>query len=216
MTLQIFVADGGNRDRRAWCVDHGVGLLMSPEYATMPPPDALFMIDNGAFTAWKHNEEWDEKLFYRVISRLESAGRYPYGIVVPDIVKGGKASLKHSEEHLPLIPPVFPRFLAVQEGMTPKDIEPLIPMIDGIFVGSPGNWKWRTARIWANLAHSFGKLCHIGQVGTVKGYMSAGALGADSVDGSNLMRNRKLEKILQYRSMEVEQTRIAEFQDVIV
>lgn len=208
MPLKIFVADAGHRDRRQWCIDHRVGLLMSPEYATIPPPGATFMLDNGAFSAWKHHEEWDEKAYYRMLTRFHDAGLHPYGVVAPDIVKGGLEFLKRSKEHLPLIPPGMPRYLAVQEGITPRDVLPLLTSIDGIFVGSPGAWKWRTAREWAILAHKFGKRCHIGMVGTIRGYMGANAVGADSVDGSNLTRNRKLEKILQYRRLEDEQTRM--------
>ncbi|MBP2147223.1 hypothetical protein J2129_002736 [Methanofollis sp. W23] len=125
---------------------HGIERNILAEYATIPPPGATFMLDNGAFTAWKHGEEWDEKAFYRMLTRFHAAGLHPYGVVIPDIVKGGLASLKRSEEHLPLIPEEMPRYLAVQEGITPQDVLPFIPSIDGIFVGTPGAWKWRKAR----------------------------------------------------------------------
>lgn len=197
--MKIFVADGANRDRREYCLQHGIGLLFSPAYYVPPPAGASYIIDNGAFGAWTRGIEWDEGAFYTLLHKIESTGDRPYAVVVPDVVAGGLASLKRSAQHIPLIPDEFPKYLPVQDGMTPAAVKPLIEDVDGIFVGGTVAWKWRTSQLWAEFAHNAGKLCHIGRVGTKRNYSRAYAAGADSVDGSTPMRHNKLHVILEWR-----------------
>lgn len=197
--MKIFVADGGNRDRREYCLQHGIGLLFSPAYYVPPPAGASYIIDNGAFGAWTRGIEWDEGAFYTLLHKIESTGDRPYAVVVPDVVAGGLASLKRSAQHIPLIPDEFPKYLPVQDGMTPAAVKPLIEDVDGVFVGGTVAWKWRTSQLWAEFAHNAGKLCHIGRVGNKRNYSRAYAAGADSVDGSTPMRHNKLHVIPEWR-----------------
>lgn len=197
--MRIFVADGANKDRREYCRKHDIGLLYSPTYYVTPPTGVDYIIDNGAFGAWARGIEWDAAAFYGLLQKIESAGSVPYAVIVPDIVAGGLASLKHSIQHLPLIPDGFPKYLPVQDGMTPAAVKPLIKDVDGVFVGGTVAWKWRTAQLWAEFAHNAGKRCHIGRVGNKRNYSRAYAAGADSVDGSTPMRHNKLYVIPEWR-----------------
>lgn len=216
--MKIFVSDSGNLDRRQWCVDHGVGSLMSPEYGSLANVTRLdLMIDNGAYGAWAHGEPWNETAFYKFVDRAMASQANIRGVVCPDIVCGGRSSLKHSEDHIRRLVGL-PVYLAVQPGITTADVVQHLkynPGHSGIFVGGGDDvsWKWRTLPQWVELAHKNGLKCHAGRVGTVKGYMKADTLGVDSVDGSNLMRNNKLEEIERFRQMQEQQMHIIDKED---
>ena len=192
--MKIFVSDSGNVDRRQYCQDNKIGLLMSPHYATIPknPKDHDIFIDNGAFS------KWDKLAFYRLLDRIEAAGIIPYGVVIPDVVGRAAESLKRSAEHIDFLNG-FNLYFAVQDGMKECDIKPFLDKISGIFIGGSIHWKWSTAHLWIKYAHENGLKAHIGRVGTPKAYSMAASICADSVDGSNPMRNRKLEIIPKWR-----------------
>lgn len=105
----------------------------------------------------------------------------------------------------------FPKYLPVQQGMEWQDIEPLVEVIDGILVGGPTVWKWRTAGRWIEYGHDRGLLVHIGVVGTKQKYDRAWVLGADSVDGSYPMRHNCLHIIPEWRAERVNQARIGQY-----
>jgi hypothetical protein len=78
--------------------------------------------------------------------------------------------------------------LAVQNGMEPGHIAPLVGPEIGIFVGGDTPWKLATMAAWARLAHERGAICHIGRVNTVRRIRLCAAAGADSFDGSGVSR----------------------------
>jgi hypothetical protein len=186
---------------------------MSPEYGTLcTDPSASIIIDNGAFGAYKRGEEWDESAFYRFLNRQ---GENLHGVACPDIVCGGLESLNHSACHYDRLSD-YPLYLVVQDGMTPDDVLRHLldyPDYSGLFIGGSVAWKWRTMALWCNFAHSLKLLCHVGRVGSVRGYMVASYNQADSVDGSNLMRNNRLSEILRYRNMEQQQEHLLKKED---
>jgi hypothetical protein len=208
--MKIFVADGGNKIRREYCLLHDIGFLYDPRYYCTPPKGASFILDNGAFAAWKRGEEWDETPFYALLTRIAESDLTPYAVIVPDIVAGGVASLRHSASHISRVPEGIPRYLPVQDGMAPSDVLPYIEDVEGLFVGGSVRWKWRTAQVWAELAHGFGKLCHIGRVGNRRTYAMSVAAGADSVDGSTPMRHNKLHVIPKFRETNLQQKKLLE------
>ena len=205
--MKIFVADGNNRIR-ATCKQHNIGILSSPSYFTPPPKDMDYILDNGAYRAWIHKEEWNNVLFYKVIDRLCDMSVVPYFVVIPDIVAGGLVSLKHSELHMDNLPIHWKKYLPVQPGMAPGDID--TSGVDGIFIGG-GNpvWLWRTARDWCTFAHTNNIFCHIGRIGTTINYIRANSCGADSVDGSGPTRNNRLDIPINYlQNVKNQQTRL--------
>lgn len=108
----------------------------------------------------------------------------PDFIVAPDRVAGGLDSLRMSAGFAYEL-----RWwgwnevaLAVQDGMTPRDVDPVRNLFSVIFVGGSGDWKLATAETWVKYAHDHGLRCHIGRVGTVKKVAWAKRIGADSID----------------------------------
>jgi hypothetical protein len=124
------------------------------------------------------------------------------------MVAGGLESLAVSLGHADRFPAGWRRYLAVQDGMRCDDVLQYLGRFDGIFVGGTVVWKWRTAQTWIALAHDAGIPAHIGRVGTVRNYLRAAALGADSVDGSSPMRHKDFGRIDRYRALQAEQRQI--------
>lgn len=184
--MKIFVADNNNRIRKI-CKDNGIGILSSPSYFRPPPHDMSYILDNGAFCGW------DEHKFYKTIKRLVDININPYFISIPDVVGDREKSLARSEEHIDQIPDIFRKYFVVQDGMTKTDIFRFLQKSDGLFVGGTKIWKWRNAHWIIDLAHNYGKKCHIGRVGTIIDYTRAYNLGADSVDGSGPSRNNRMD-----------------------
>ena len=206
--MKIFVADSNNTQRQ-YCRDNNIGILNSPSYFRLPPTDLDYILDNGAFIAWKNKEDWNETAFYNCLKRLQQDNVYPYFIVVPDLVTKGLESLEHSKKHLKKLPKAFKKYLPVQDGVTIDHISnDITNQIDGIFVGGSLDWKWKTAKDWIDYAHKNNLKCHIGRVGTKKDYMRAYILGADSVDGSAPTRNRNLYIIPEFYEWVTEQQSI--------
>lgn len=153
-----------------------------------PKPGIPWCLDNGAFSAWTCGQRFDDRLFARVLDKVPAKHRPDFAII-PDIVAGGRASLSLSEAWLPRLPHGWPWYLAVQDGMTFDDVEPLAARVAGIFVGGSMPWKLREAEAWIEWAHDHGMRAHIGRVGTLENIVWAERIGADSIDSTTWARN---------------------------
>lgn len=156
-----------------------------------------YAIDNGAWTAFR---EWQEgkrataqpclTAFKRATAQL---GRGADFIIVPDIVMGGPTSWAMSRAWLRRLRrdrrlKGVPLLIAVQNGMTPADIERFLGPRVGIFVGGDTEWKLTTMAMWVQLAHAHGAICHVGRVNTGRRARLCEIAGVDSIDGSGPSR----------------------------
>jgi len=199
--MDIFVPGAGPKTRLNFCRLNGIGFLYSPNRPELPKPeDRNYIVDNGAYRAYLSGKIMDTKDFYVFIGKIQKCAYPPYFVCIPDIVAGGMESWKFSLKHIGKIPEGMKKYFVVQDGQYPSLIEEtVLPLVDGLFVGGSTIWKWRTAHNWVALAHEHKKKCHIGRVGTWRNFLRAYTLGADSVDGSTLMRHNCLHKILEWR-----------------
>lgn len=139
--------------------------------------------DNAAFLAFKRGEEFPVEAFQRRLAVAIQIGT-PYLAVVPDIVSGGCTSLQFSAEWRTRLQDVaWPWYLAVQDGMNFRDVEPLLGDYAGVFLGGSDRFKL-TASGWCNLAHDHGKRFHYARAGTIRKMEHAHRVGADSLDSS--------------------------------
>jgi hypothetical protein len=107
-------------------------------------------------------------------------------VVVPDRVGAGLESLEFSLMWKNRL--IGCRLaLAVQDGMTPDDIN--ADDWDYIFVGGTPEWKWQTVEDWVKFAHDHDLRCHVGQVGTLSRMEYCRLIGVDSIDSTNFVRN---------------------------
>jgi hypothetical protein len=111
-----------------------------------------YALDNGAWSSFQAKESFDFPRFERALKLLGADSDF---VVVPDIVAGGKDSLKLTQEWLPRVLAAAPRAaIAVQDGMIPFDIGRLVSRRVGVFVGGSTDWKLETMGVWARLARA--------------------------------------------------------------
>lgn len=145
-----------------------------------------YVLDNGAWSDFQQQREFDGDAFEGLIDKLGSRAGW---IVLPDIVAGGMASLEFSlrwsNRCLSACPMVL---IAVQDGMIADDISPFVGPSVGVFLGGSTEWKISTMAQWGAFCRRRGIYYHVARVNTEKRMAMAVAAGADSVDGSSASR----------------------------
>lgn len=194
--MDIYSCCPGGSKGRSVVEEHGVGIMLSPHPSTYPDKrlqtfKGKLALDNGAFPAFLKKRPFDEYLFLRTLSKVLSLDLPVEFIVCPDRVGGGLASLGFSllwEQRLacPLLA------LVVNDEMPPSSVIPHLDKFSHIFISGGFSKDWGT---WVEFAHYHGKRAHIGRCGTEHNLRFAREIRADSVDGTNLWRNKKLHYI---------------------
>ena len=170
-----------------------VARLMTLDYGEItqpyewPPRRFPWVLDNGAFADWQAGRPFNAEAFEQACawaSGLPARSR-PEWCVCPDRVATGTDSLAFSLNWLDRRGADYPGlrwYLAVQDGMTGEDVEPVLHRFAGIFVGGSSDWKVATGDAWVRWAHEHGVPCHIGRAGTIHKVGWTAHIGADSVD----------------------------------
>lgn len=176
----------------------GIGEIVQPnEY---PPRRRPWLLDNGAWRDFQSGRRPDGAKLASVLRTATASGDCPVGVIVPDLVAGGLASLAFSMEWLDTYGFEFPGqrwYLAVQDGMVERDVEPLLTRVQGVFVGGSTGWKLATGGAWARWARALNRPCHIGRCGSLKRLRWAREVGATSCDSSQpLFARRQLDRFL--------------------
>lgn len=157
-------------------------MWVGTKHPIKPFPGERWGFDNGAFVCWSKGKPWDEAVFLRSLEKARMAGT-PYLACTPDIVAAGVRSLEFSMQWIDRLPLDWPWYLAVQDGMTLRDVEPLMPRFAGIFLGGSTPFK-NTAGAWSRLAKQHGKRFHYARAGTRRKMRMAQEVGADSLDSA--------------------------------
>lgn len=140
----------------------------------------------GAWHSYCAKQPFDEAAFLTAYAKF---GRTADFVVLPDIVAGGMSSLKFSLEwqtHLGI--PLGLQLLAVQDGMSPGAIAPLLGPGLGIFIGGTTEWKESSMLDWGICARERGAYLHVGRVNSIRRINLCAAAGAHSFDGSSVSR----------------------------
>lgn len=167
--------------RRLWKL--GIGECTTR--GRLPPRRHPWFYDNGAYEDWKAGAPFDEAAFLEDLDAIYRSIDRPEFIVLPDIVAGGRTSLKESRRWIHRCRGLAPLYLAVQDGMDPTDIDArLAGAISGLFIGGTLDWKIREGATWRELASALRLRCHIGRVGGPNRVRWAMRIGADSIDSS--------------------------------
>src|SRR5688572_9296405 len=154
-------------NRRSLAAVRGAGwrVLLSPATG-LKNYDIPYALDNGAWSAFKAGEAFREEPFRAAVGLIGARAAW---VVAPDIVEGGAASLQMSLRWLGWLFDRVPVVLiAVQDGMTPREVRGRLGIRLGIFVGGSTQWKEETMPMWAGLARSCGAICHFGRVNTAR------------------------------------------------
>jgi len=170
-----------------------------------------WFFDNGAFSDWKKERDFDFHKFTTKLLHIEADARFgitpdPDFVVVPDKVTMGNSSLRYSEAWMPYLNENFPYFkyyLAIQDDMCIKNVEEKIKqrMFDGLFLGGTKPWKYKEGYLWVKLAHKYGLPIHCGGIGTRKNILWAKHTGFDSIDsGVAMIHSGHLKDVLNIES----------------
>lgn len=142
-----------------------------------------YAIDNGAWTSHQKGEPFQEAPFRQL---LRSHGELADWVVVPDIVAGGEESLKMSTRWIPeVLSQTRQALFAVQDGMSPAQVVPLLGSRVGIFVGGSTEWKLQTLPEWGRVAEARGCWLHVGRVNSARRIHLCGRARAHSFDGTS-------------------------------
>ena len=151
-------------------------------------PFLPYALDNGAWSAHVNGKPFDVGAFERLLNWSGSCPVRPDWCVLPDIVGGGLKSLDFSLSWLDVVSKFSElNLLAVQDGMTPADVDGLVGSGIGIFVGGSTEWKLKTLGDWGRFCRGRCYL-HVGRVNTVRRITYCSNAGADSFDGTSVCR----------------------------
>lgn len=188
----VMFGDTRSRSNIALLADRRWGRMFATTRPT-PFPFEQWGFDNGAFKAWQDAgfprdltlDDWailfDVKEFDRRLTEAMKVTSDPLLAVTPDI-PASKYSLEYSLSWISEFNG-WPWYLAVQDGMREQEVEEVIHLFMGIFLGGSDSFKM-TAYRWAKLAHKHCKKFHYGRAGTPGKVKHAFAVGADSLDST--------------------------------
>lgn len=191
----IVYVGAGSGPFRDLVIAAGHGQMVSPQVGAFRiPKKGRWAFDNGAFTDWKRGRRWDGDLFLDRVARISRLPdeRLPDWFVTPDIV-ADRTSLSFSLRWRRALAGADRRFrwyLAVQDFMTPEDVETAMCLepFDGLFIGGSRPWKWDTAAFWTAWGHGKGVPVHVARVNGPGPLQAAVDIDADSVDGTGWIR----------------------------
>jgi hypothetical protein len=161
---------------------HVAGQLLTPlsNYRLGPHP---FAIDNGGFSGF------DAAGFRRLLAKCLDARERCLFVAVPDVVGSARRTLEMfrvwTEEKGVLSD--WPLALVAQDGI--EDLEIPWHLLAAVFIG--GTTRWKESQSAADVVRSgiiTERHVHIGRVNTVRRFRKFEALGADTCDGSGVVR----------------------------
>lgn len=166
----------------------------------MTPHDTPYILDNGAFSAYKNNEPWDVDAFVGRLGQLDTMPREPDFVVLPDVVTNPEQTRERAAQWATIID--RPTAMPAQDGMEPDDLVAFCDRVGAgtIFVGGTVRWKQRVGEDFVTTAHDHGLDCHIARPGDIQW---ARDIGADSVDTSSIAASESYHRL---RALEEQQT----------
>lgn len=194
------------------CNELNVGLMMVNRFQNVNKWP-YFAIDNGCYSAFAQGIKWNPGPFITLLSKCKNENLKPDFIVIPDIVEGGKDSLRLSERWGFFLKEEYdyPLFLAVQDGITIEDVlkSPLFKIINGIFIGGSIKWKMNNLRYWSNFSKKYNLKTHAGRIGPYNSILKCHFVDIDSIDSTSWVQNKGWmdSKVGRYREYEKGKTK---------
>ena len=171
-----------------------IGHLYSPGAQRGPWPWFPYALDNGAFSYWDqqantfdngawHDEglrRWRQLLFWATTVKQR-----PGWAIVPDVPGNADGTMHAWRQHVgETVRSGLSPAIAVQDGMTARDVRALAPAPLVVCVGGTTDWKWETAPDWCT---AFPRV-HVLRCNSPKRLMELEAWGAESTDGTGWNR----------------------------
>lgn len=187
-------------DQWKWCR----GVVLTPRYARRAAKECRglpVMMDNGAFAAWKNGVALPfSEHMSQLIGGIETLGRTPERIILPDIVADGAASFARSKKSIELLAARYGLnrlWLPIQEGMDVHEAMRVAKNMGGIFIGgATKQWKLDVVRYlrWYNKTIPV----HIGRLSKPQELAEAVYVGANSFDTTTFMRQQHINRKIKW------------------
>lgn len=194
--MKILLGETRSKRNLQMLQERGWGRMFAVNCPT-PYPFEPHGFDNGAFGAWLRGLPFPTETFQRRLDKALTVASDPYLAVCPDIVGNGCESLQFSVNWVGRLP-CWPWYLAVQEGMAINEVEDVLHLFSGIFLGGATDKFKATAYRWARLAHKHQKKFHYGRASTPRKLQHAYRVGSDSVDTSFPLWTNERMKLFGY------------------
>ncbi len=178
----MLIMGQSNRIWHYWCGKYpgSVGVLVSPSYEKRVPIDPWmpFVLDNGAFIAWRDGAPWDEPGWRNMLNWVRMTRLKPLWAAVPDVVANRDETLNRWHQQKGVLTELgWPLAFCVQDGMTPRDVP---HGADVIFVGGSDRWKFPNLKMWTE---NFPRV-HCARVNAPEMFEACERLGCESIDGT--------------------------------
>lgn len=152
------------------------GQLLTPITNSKVWSPCYYGVDNGAYTGF------NEARWFNLVARV-GAGDGCIFVTLPDVVGSHKKTMELWTRYTPLIPHV-PRCFVLQDGCDEIPIGAV-----AVFLGGSTSFKMsRSAAELVAEARRRGMHVHVGRVNTTKRYLHFRALGADTCDGTGVLK----------------------------
>lgn len=149
-------------------------------------PGEPWGFDNGVYRDYTAGNQFDEDLYMSCVKKVLEHDSSPYLAVLPDVVGHAEASLEMSRKWRNKLGDCLPWYLALQDGMTAKDVSSFVGDVVGLFLGGTNSFK-AEAGYWCDYAHEHNLRFHYGRCGTANKLAHALRVGADSADSAGMM-----------------------------
>lgn len=170
-----------------------LGHLYSPGDQRGPYPHFPYALDNGAFSCWtRKTNKWDEDKWQfkepawrKLLNWAYCEDQKPLWALVPDVPGHAAETIARWAIYAPLVAEKgFVLAVAVQDGMTPKDVRKLSPNPKVVFIGGSDEYKWGSVEMWCQEAEHV----HVGRNNRPLQLDYLMGLGVKSSDGTGWNR----------------------------
>jgi hypothetical protein len=153
-----------------------------------------YVIDNGAYTYYKNEQEFDDSVFYNFILKVTQEDQKPLWIAVPDVVTKREETIVNWYKWEKWLKQFnIPLAFVVQDGMSYDDIP---KKADLLFIGGSTKWKLDMIPYWTKKYY-----VHVGRVNTEKRIKYCYHYGVKSIDGTGLFYDKVLFFIRNFLEM---------------
>ena len=168
---------------------HGWGHCVCPDAGA--PMLLPWFLDNGAFMAYRDGIPFPDDAFRGALEMAKTHEEPPEFVVVPDSVGNRPETLEMAAYWFPRLEGL-PLYFAAQDEMTIKDYDLLASYgAAGVFIGGTLEWKFSNGESICRWARSNSLKVHIGRIGSYKTITWAKYIGANSIDSTQPLWERK-------------------------
>lgn len=168
--------------------------LCSPQYTVSTPKTIKglnmrgYALDNGAYLCHTKQQPFDHVAFERYLDQYAAFADW---VVLPDVVCDKDQTLALANRYIDKIQAKhqgIKMLIVWQDRMSKADLLRFVCNGVGVFIGGSTEGKLQNMKWIAELCKEFGVWCHVGRVNTLKRLNYVLHCGANSFDGSGIVR----------------------------